>query len=157
MDILHPEFVLFLTCAKKSQLRYLVIGGYAVNYYGYNRNTHDLDIWIAPTSLNRQAFINTLLCMNYSESEVSPLYNEDFTVPFKADIGANGADIDVLTFVHPSISFDDAEKDKISFQIDESVIINFVPYNFLKDMKLRAARDKDLFDIAKLEEIKEKK
>jgi hypothetical protein len=93
--------------------------------------------------------------MNYSESEVSPLYNEDFTVPFKADIGANGADIDILTFVHTSISFDDAEKDKVVFEVNESIIINFVSYEFLKNIKLRAARDKDLFDVARLEEIKE--
>jgi hypothetical protein len=156
MDILHPEFVLFLGCAAKNNLRYMVIGGYAVNYYGYNRNTHDLDVWIAPTNENQQAFINTLLCMNYSENEVAPLYNEDFTQLFKADIVANGADIDVLTFVHTSISFDDAEKNKIIFKIDENISITFVPYDFLKDMKLRTGRDKDLFDVARLEEIKER-
>ena len=76
MDLLHPEFILFLSCAKKNKLRYLLIGGYAVNYYGYSRNTHDLDVWIAPTIENRNAFINTLLCMNYAENEISPLYNE---------------------------------------------------------------------------------
>jgi hypothetical protein len=154
MDILHPEFALFLQCAAKNQLRYLLIGGYAVNYYGYNRNTQDLDVWIAPTNDNRQAFINTLLCMNYSEQEVEPLYSEDFTVPFKADIGAIGADIDILTYVHPAISFDEAEKEKVIFEVTPEIKMNMVPYQFLKDMKLRAARDKDLLDIAKLEELR---
>ena len=154
MDLLHPEFVIFLSCAEKNNLRYLLIGGYAVNYYGYNRNTHDLDVWIAPTIENRGAFINTLLCMNYSESEVSPLYNEDFTIPFKADIGSPGADIDILTFIHDKISFDEAEKDKVIFQIEDGLKINFVPYDFLKSMKLKTGRDKDLWDVAKLEEIR---
>lgn len=156
MDLLHPEFVLFLSCAKKNNLRYLLIGGYAVNYYGYNRNTHDLDVWIAPTVENRDAFINTLRCMNYSEGEVAPLYNEDFTFPFKADIGSPGADIDILTFVDDKISFDEAEKDKVVFEIEDGFSINFVPYNFLKSMKLKAARDKDLWDVARLEEIRNK-
>ena len=98
MDLLHPEFVSFLSCAKKNSLRYLLIGGYAVNYYGYNRNTHDLDVWIAPTIENRNAFINTLLCMDYSEDEVLPLYNEDFTIPFKADIGSPGAALHSLLY-----------------------------------------------------------
>jgi hypothetical protein len=157
MDILHPEFILFLNCARNSKLRYLVIGGYAVNYYGYNRNTHDLDIWIAPTIENRQSFINTLLCMNYSENEVAPLYEEDFTKPFKADIGAVNADIDILTFVHSAISFDEAEKNKIEFEIQEGVVMQMVSYDFLKDMKLRTAREKDLFDISKLEQLRNKK
>lgn len=32
MDILDPEFVLFLQCAQKTGLRYLLIRGCAVNY-----------------------------------------------------------------------------------------------------------------------------
>ena len=154
MDLLNPEFVQFLSCAAKNNLRYLLIGGYAVNFYGYNRNTNDLDVWIAPTNENRTAFINTLLCMNYSTSEVAVLYEEDFTKPFKGDIGAPGADIDVLTFVHAAISFDEAEKDKVFFDTGEGVTMYFVPYAFLKEMKLRSSRDKDLWDIARLEELR---
>jgi hypothetical protein len=156
MDILHPEFILFLTCAAKNNLRYLLIGDYAVNYYGYNRNTNDLDVWLAPTIENKFAFINTLLCMKYSENEVAPLYDEDFTKPFKADIGPPSADIDFLTFVHPKISFDEAEKEKAVFNID-NITMNFVPYDFLKQMKLFAARDKDLLDITTLEQLRNKK
>jgi hypothetical protein len=153
MDILHPEFVLFLTCAEKNNLRYLLIGGYAVNYYGHSRNTNDLDVWIAPTNENKIAFINTLLCMKYSKDEVDPLHKEDFTKPFKADIGPPSADIDILTFVHPKISFDEAEKDKEVFTV-EDITIHFVPYNFLREMKLFAARDKDLSDITALERLR---
>lgn len=47
MDIEHPEFILFLKCAQQNHLRYMCIGGYAVNYYGYHRVTEDMDIWIA--------------------------------------------------------------------------------------------------------------
>ena len=33
------------------KVEYLLIGGYAVNFYGYVRPTGDMDIWIA---LNRE-------------------------------------------------------------------------------------------------------
>ncbi len=155
MDILNPEFVLFLSCAAKNNLRYLLIGGYAVNYYGHTRNTSDLDIGLAPTNENKLAFINTLLCMEYTENEVAPLQDEDFTKPFKADIGPDAAHIDILTFVHPKISFDDAEKDKTVFT-SGNISINLVPYNFLKEMKLFAKRDKDLLDITALERLRNK-
>jgi hypothetical protein len=157
MDILHDEFLLFLTCAQKNNLRYLLIGGFAVNYYGYNRNTDDMDVWLAPTNENRQAFIHTLLCMNYSENEVAPLYKEDFTSYFAGNLGSAGARIDVLTIVHHAISFDEAEKNKQVFEITDTVCMNIVPYDFLKDIKLRSTRSKDLHDIARLEEIRNKK
>lgn len=97
MDILNSEFLQFFTCAQKNNLNYLLIGGYAVNYYGYNRNTDDMDIWLEPSNENKQAFINTLLCMSYSEKEVEPLYKEDFTKYFIGTIGPSGSELDVLT------------------------------------------------------------
>jgi hypothetical protein len=157
MDALHDEFLLFLTCAHKNNLRYLLIGGFAVNFYGYNRSTDDMDVWLAPTNENRQAFINTLLCMKYSENEVAPLYNEDFTNYFVGNLGSNDARIDILTVVHYAISFDEAEKNKQLFEITDGLFMNIVPYDFLKEIKLRSAREKDLFDIARLEEIRKKK
>ena len=56
-----------------------------------------------------------MLCMKYSESEISHLRKEDLTVVFKADIGTIDADINVMTFVDPLIDFDEAEKEKKFF------------------------------------------
>lgn len=50
----------------------MIIGG-----YGFNRNTGDLDIWLAPINENKSFFIQTLLCMDYSESDIAPLYERD--------------------------------------------------------------------------------
>jgi hypothetical protein len=154
MDILNEEFLLFLDCARKNNLRFLLIGGYAVNYHGYNRNTDDMDVWLAPTNENKLAFINTLLCMNYSSREVAPLYNEDFTSYFVGNIGSTESRIDVLTIVHHAIQFEEAEKGKHVFEVTDGIFMNIVPYDVLKDIKLRSSRAKDLFDIARLEEIR---
>jgi hypothetical protein len=153
MDILNNEFLLFLSCAQKNGLRYLLIGGYAVNYYGYNRNTEDMDIWVAPDNQNRQLFINTLLCMNYSESEVVPLYNEDFSQPFVGTIGSADSVVDILTVVHHAISFEQAEMNKSTLEIQPGIFLNIVPYEVLKQIKLSTHREKDMFDVARLEEI----
>lgn len=157
MDILNHEFLLFLRCAGKNNLRYLLIGGYAVNYYGYNRHTADMDIWLAPDNNNREAFIQTLLCMNYTAEEVSPLEKEDFSLPFVGSIGAGDAIVDVLTFVHRSVSFDEAEKKKEVFELQPGLFLHIVSYDFLKEMKLLTHREKDMFDIARLEEIRNEK
>jgi len=53
--------------------------------------------------------------MNYSENEVAPLDNEDFTDYFIGNVGSGGARINVLTIVHHDVSFEEAEKKQTSF------------------------------------------
>lgn len=108
MDILNDEFLSFFSCAQQNDLRYMLIDGYAVNYYGYNKNTSDMDVWIEPSNENKLLFINTLLCMKYSEREVTSLYQEDFTQPFVGSFGTDESNIDILTIVHHSISYYEA-------------------------------------------------
>ena len=157
MDLLNNEFLLFLSCASKNNLKYLLVGGYAVNYYGYNRNTRDMDVWLEPTNTNRDAFIQTLLCMNYGEQEVAPLCAEDFTGLFKATIGPYDASIDFLTFFNTEISFDEAYSGREIFEIEKDISANFVSYQVLINMKLNSRRDKDLWDVARLDELRKLK
>jgi hypothetical protein len=56
--------------------------------------------------------------------------------------------------VHKSISFDEAEKKVMVHKTGEDSEIRIVPYDFLKDMKLRSRRDKDIRDIVQLEELR---
>ena len=44
---LPPDFKEFLKLLKEHDVRYLLIGSYAVNYHGYIRATGNMDIWIA--------------------------------------------------------------------------------------------------------------
>jgi hypothetical protein len=54
MANLYPDFKEFLKSLNRAKIRYLLIGGYAVNAYGYYRFTADLDIWIAVDGANAQ-------------------------------------------------------------------------------------------------------
>lgn len=157
MDIENEELILFLKCAYKNNLRYLCIGGYAVNFYGYHMATDDMDIWIAPTPENKICFLNTLHCMNYSESETDAIKAEDFKTYFMCTLGSPPNVIDVLTIVHKNINFDEAGKQSVIHFISPEIELRFVPYDFLKEIKLRSTRQKDLYDIARLEEIRNKK
>ncbi len=44
---LPEDFKDFLRLLNENEVEYLLIGGYAVGFYGYPRATHDMDIWIA--------------------------------------------------------------------------------------------------------------
>jgi predicted nucleotidyltransferase len=43
---MNQDFREFIQSLNDNQVRYLVIGGYAVSFHGYPRYTKDLDIWI---------------------------------------------------------------------------------------------------------------
>src|SRR5450432_2223536 len=49
---LTPEFREFLACLNRAGVEYLLVGGYAVNHYGYHRFTEDIDFWIAVSEEN---------------------------------------------------------------------------------------------------------
>src|ERR1035437_6150916 len=49
---LTPEFREFLACLNRAGVEYLLVGGYAVNHYGYHRFTGDIDFWIAVSDAN---------------------------------------------------------------------------------------------------------
>jgi hypothetical protein len=50
-----PDFKEFLKSLDARNARFMLIGGYAVNAFGYVRNTVDMDVWIAsdPENLRR--------------------------------------------------------------------------------------------------------
>ena len=154
MDIEHPEFLNFLRCAQRNNLRYMCIGGYAVNYYGFHRATVDLDIWIAPTNENKKCFFNTMLCMGYTESEFEDIKKEDFTTYFICSLGARPNVIDIITILHHTLNFDEAEKNKVSHKLKDDLELKLVSYETLKDTKLRSHRPKDFEDISRLEKLR---
>ena len=42
-----PDFKEFLKCFVLHNVRFMLIGGYAVNAFGHVRNTVDIDVWVA--------------------------------------------------------------------------------------------------------------
>jgi hypothetical protein len=52
VTILPSDFKDFLRLLNEKNVEYLLVGGYAVIYYGYPRTTGDIDIWIAQTTQN---------------------------------------------------------------------------------------------------------
>jgi hypothetical protein len=51
-NIFPPDFRDFINALNDQQVKYLLVGGYAVILHGYARTTGDLDIWVEQTSLN---------------------------------------------------------------------------------------------------------
>ena len=152
-DIEDEFYITFLASMQKHKVRYMLIGGIAINFHGVIRNTQDMDIWLAPTNENRDLFYNVLLDLEYTEEEIVDYREQDFTSIFKCSIGEMPYTIDCLTYVHPQIDFDEAEKVMITHDAGNSLLINVVDYEFLRNMKVLTHREKDWYDVARLDEI----
>ena len=66
MDIFDEEILNFWKALQNQAVQYILVGGYAINFHGYQRFTDDLDIWLKDTLENRQrlrqAFISCYMC-----------------------------------------------------------------------------------------------
>ena len=47
----------FLKLLNSARVEYLLVGGYAVGYYGYPRATGDMDIWVAISDRNAHTLL----------------------------------------------------------------------------------------------------
>ena len=58
--MLNPDFREFIESLNNNDVRYLIVGGYAVAAHGYPRYTKDIDIWIEMEPENAQRLIQAL-------------------------------------------------------------------------------------------------
>lgn len=69
MILLPPDFREFLQLLNSHRVRYLLVGGYAVGYYGYPRATADMDIWVATDAENVERVLTALAEFGFAEVE----------------------------------------------------------------------------------------
>ena len=64
-------FATFLKLLNSHHVDYLLVGGYAVCYHGYYRNTGDIDLWIAVSSENASRMVQVLKEFGFDIPELS--------------------------------------------------------------------------------------
>lgn len=87
--MLPPDFKEFLNLLKSNNIKYLLIGGYAVGYHGYPRATNDMDIWIPIESMNAELLIEALKEFGFDLPQLS---KDIFIEEIKITAFANSAE-----------------------------------------------------------------
>jgi len=143
---LDPNFKELLKLLNSAEVRYLVLGGYAVNFHGYHRNTADIDIWIAVDPQNAQKTSEALQKFGFPATAVPPA---DFQQRGRIlRFGRPPLRVDILT--DPSgIEFDGCYARRTIGDL-EGLSVPFVSLQDLKGNKKAAGRTKDLADIENL-------
>lgn len=136
----------------QNNVKYVTIGGFAVNLYGYGRSTGDIDIYIDDTRENRRNLRNAIKKMGIGDFEI--IETMQF-VPGWTDFSLNyGFKLDVMTQVLglELISFDELLDSAMIADID-GVQVFFIDYENLIKTKKASNRPKDQLDIIELEKI----
>ena len=140
----------------ENNVNYLTIGGFAVNIYGYGRNTGDIDIFIDDTMANRENLRNAIKQMGLGDFEsINTMQFIPGWTDFTLDINFR---LDIMTSVKGLENMPFAtllEKANI-IDIDE-VPVFFIDYDNLIISKKAANRLKDQLDIEELEKLNNKK
>lgn len=68
---LPKDFSEFLKLLNSKQVEYLLIGGWAVGFYGYPKSTGDLGIWISRSDKNAEKIVEALKEFGFNVSNLS--------------------------------------------------------------------------------------
>jgi len=146
------EMLLLLKTFEQFKVLYLIVGGFAVNRYGYKRTTGDLDIYLKDTPENRKRLIEALDAMGYGH----------FDMLLDVPIIAGYCEIMMNDGIYADLMTDIPGLDKANFDIYyematvdrvDNYVIRFLHYNHLLQNKEATARPKDILDITELKRI----
>lgn len=128
------------------KVEYLLVGGYAVGYYGFPRATMDIDIWVAKTVENVRKTVSALEDFGFG----GEILNENIFLQGDKIIrmGLPPMRIEILTSIS-GVNFDDAYSKRIYDQLD-GVDVCLISLEDLKVNKAAAGRHKDLTDLEQL-------
>jgi len=142
----NQDFRDMLVALNEANVKYLVVGAYAVAAHGYPRATGDLDLWIQATAESASGVMQALRVFGAPTHEID---EADFAVPsIVFQIGVPPGRIDLLTSVS-GLEFESAWLNRVQLNIDD-VSFYVVGLKDLIQNKRASGRPKDLADIAGL-------
>jgi hypothetical protein len=118
--MLSQDFKEFIELLNKHNVRYLIIGGYAVALHGHPRYTKDLDIWIEMEPANADRLIDALTDFGFGSVGLS---QNDFVTPDQViQLGYPPNRIDLIT-TPDGIDFETCYKSKLEIQLVKQPLI----------------------------------
>ena len=140
------DFREFIQLLNENDVKYLIVGGYAVGYHGHPRSTGDIDIFISTEIKNAKAILNCLKKFGFGQLGIS---TNDLTEKEQViQLGYPPLRIDILTSID-GIKFSEAWNNRITEKIDD-LSLSFISLKDLLINKKSSNRLKDLTDFEEL-------
>ena len=146
--IFYPDFEEFLDALNKCNVEYVLVGGFAVIYHGYERTTGDIDIWVNNTVENYRKIEKAFGIFRMPTFDMTLENFLDLTRFDVFKFGKSPVRIDILTACK-GLNFDEAYANSTRLLFD-GVEVNMVDLKDLIKAKKAAGRHKDLDDIEQI-------
>ncbi len=133
----------FLALLQKNDVRYLIVGGYAIAYHARPRYTDDIDIWIEANPANAVKIINVLSEFGFPTETLNP---DEISEKGKIiQLGLPPNRIDIITSIE-GVDFEEAWGNREKGSIG-TIPVNIISFDDLMKNKKSTARLKDRLDV----------
>lgn len=150
---LNENFSDFLNLLNHYEVKYVMVGGWAVIFEGYSRNTTDMDILVEKEEKNALKLLDVI--KEFLGSTIG-FTKEDFLKPENVIMmGRPPFRIDILTDIS-GVGFEEVYRSSQIYQ-DDNLMIRCIHINELIKNKKASGRLKDLADAEILEKILKKR
>ena len=144
--LLPDDFREFLKLCNQKRVRYLLIGGYAVNHYGHSRATGDMDIWIERSAENAKRMVAVLRAFGFDVPELNAdMFLEEGKI---VRMGRPPLRLEILNEIS-GVTFAKCYGKHKRAKID-GMMVKVIRLSDLKENKAAAGRPKDLDDLENL-------
>lgn len=144
---MNADFVDLLRAFIAADVRFLVVGAYALAHHGRPRATGDLDVWVDPTPSNAPRVVRALAAFGAPMADIT---ERDFARPGSVlQIGVSPGRIDILTEL-TGLAFDEAWPGREAGRFGD-VDVDFIGREAFIRNKRATGRAKDLGDIEGLQ------
>ncbi len=136
-------------------VKYLVVGGYAVSFHSQPRATKDLDLLIKPDPENAKAIYTALVRFGAPVQALAPADFADRTKFFR--MGHEPLMVDILPEID-GVDFEQVWANRVEGVIDACTgqIAHFISSDDLVTAKLAAGRPQDIADAAAIRKTSER-
>ena len=155
MNIFTEKHQELLKSLLSSDVKFLLVGGYAVIYHGYKRTTGDMDLWLEPSDDNKKKLLKVLEAFDFNQEGIAHIAKLDFSKHNVFHFWEEPERVDCLTHVS-NVVFSEAYQHKIDAEF-EGMSIPVINYQDLILSKIMSERLKDKADIEELHKINVRK
>ncbi len=139
---LPPDLIDLLAAFADADVRFLVVGGYAVGAHGHPRFTNDIDLWLAPEPSNVAAAVSALATFGAPPAVIDGLRQASgLDVVW---MGSPPVRIDFMLHI-PGLEFEDAWPRRVT-TVWDGARVSIIGREDLITAKLASGRDVDRLD-----------
>jgi predicted nucleotidyltransferase len=149
-ELFNLDVLKFIEIANSRSVKMLLVGGGAVNFYGYQRHSADVDFWVDISEENLNNLKQTIIDFGFEiDSFPKDVFSGDQNISIKI---SPISEIELITRFNPNCTFNEAwqRKNEINF---DGITYYLLKLEDLIESKIKSLRPKDLLDIYELKRI----